>query len=257
MINFDSNHSYVEGNLNEKKGKIVLQKIIASGLIITNLLSFSGCSKTIPCDLQGEHAHYYISDENFGRYIVSEKSSTSGLNRTENYTFIDSEEEKLLNFINKNDLFEINANKDTITNITSTQSDHKEYRYKFVYSTLVPVLHFNGKNTYYTYISTPTTGYSWTSDPNHSNLTGEERVCHYLYYGYKIIKNEQGEYDLIKSNPVDNINDLPENYKYIQKTFYKVVNLYNKEEVLNYEDGQIEEKELYNEEEYNHSITRQ
>ena len=41
-------------------------------------------------------------------------------------------------------------------------------------------------------------GYSWTSYPNRGNLTGEERMCHYVYYGYKVLKNAEGKYFLMK-----------------------------------------------------------
>ena len=75
MLIFDSNHNFIDGNLNEKKGKKQFKNIIIGGLIITNLLSFSGCAKNVPCYVQGNHAHYYINDDYIGRYVVSEKSS--------------------------------------------------------------------------------------------------------------------------------------------------------------------------------------
>ena len=38
------------------------------------------------------------------------------------------------------------------------------------------------------------TNYSWTTDANHPNLTGEQREVHHMYQGYKIEVNEKGEY---------------------------------------------------------------
>lgn len=253
MLKFDSNHNYVEGNLNEKKGKKILKNIIIGGLIITNLLSFSGCTKSVPCDIQDSHAHYYVSDEYIGRYVVSEKSSVSGLNRLDNYIYVNEEEKSLLEFINKKDLFKIDENRNAIDNITNNQIDYKEYRYSYYYLLPIPRTHTSGKHHYITYNYMPTIGHSWTSNPNRDNLTGEERICHYVYYGYKITKNDKGNYELEKSEPVDSISELPEGYDYIKEKFYDVVDLYNKDEILDYEDGPEGEKEIISEDEYNQS----
>ena len=74
----------------------------------------------------------------------------------------------------------------------------------------------------------------------------------------KIEKNEKGKYEIIKSEPVDNLNDLPLEYQYIKENFYDIVNLYNKDEIFDYEDGPEEDKEIINENEFNdeQSISR-
>lgn len=256
MLKFDTNHTLIEGDLNKKKGNKILKNIIIGGLIITNLLSFSGCSKNVPCDVQGNHAHYYVNDDYIGRYINSEKSFMSGLNRLDNYIYINEEEERLLKFINKKDLFRIDDNKNAIDSITENHRDYKEYRYSYYYLMPYPITRTDGKNTYITYSYIPMIGYSWTNNPNRGNLTGEERVCHHVYYGYKVTKNAKGVYELEKSKPVDSIEELPEEYIYIKEKFYDIVNLYNKDEILDYEDGPEEEKEIISEEEYNQSLSK-
>ena len=55
---------------------------------------------------------------------------------------------------------------------------------------------------------------AWTTDPNHKNLTGRTRLCHHIYYGYKVVYNHAGNMCFDKSEPVDNIYDLPEEYDY-------------------------------------------
>ena len=255
MLNFDSNHTAIEGNLNQKKGKHSLKNMVVAGLLITNVLTFSGCAKTIDCDIEGTHAHYYVNEEDLGRYIISEKSSVSGLDRLDNYVYIDQENIELLEFVNKNDLFRIEDNKEYISNITETQEDYKEYRYSYYYLIPIPVIHSTGKTTFTTYYYIPKAVHSWTSNPDKNNLTGEERICHYVYYGYKIIQKD-GNYELEKSNPVDNLNELPEGYDYIKEKFYEVVDLNNKNEKLDYEDGPEEDKEIISEEEYNKSKSK-
>lgn len=256
MVNFDSSHSFIDGNLNDKKGKKTLQKLLVGGLIVVNLLSFSGCSKTFPCDVKGNHAHYYINGDLMGRYINSEKSYTAGLLRTDDYVLINREEEQLLKFINKNNLFEIESNKSVIADIVAAQEDYTEYRYSYIYSKMHRVPRYIGDDIEYFYWAVPTTGYSWTKDSNYYGLTGEERVCHYVYYGYEIIKNEKGKYELVKSEPVDSLDELPEGFNYVREKFYDIVNLYNKDEILDYEDGPSEDKEIVNEEEYTQSQSR-
>lgn len=252
MLSFDTNHQYVEGNINEKNGKKKIKNIVIAGLIIANLFTFSGCSKNVPCDISGDHAHYYVNDDDFGRYIVSEKSSVSGLNRSDDYTPVNKEEAKLLKFINKNGLFRIDENQQAIRNITDSHQDFVEYRYKYYYLMPIPVFHRIGNSTYITYNYIPMIAHSWTTDTSQS-LTGEERVCHYVYYGYKVIRNEKGSYELVKSDPVDDLSELPDGYDYIKEAFYDVVNLYDKNEILDYEDGPKEDKEIISEEEYSQS----
>lgn len=248
MLIFDTNHQYVEGNINEKNGKKKIKNIVLAGLIIANLFTFSGCANNVPCDISGDHAHYYVNDEYFGRYIVSEKSSISGLNRTDNYIPVSKEDAELLEFINKKGLFRIDYNQQAISNITDSHQDFIEYRYSYYYLMPIPVVY----GTEIRFNNMPMIGYSWTTDTS-KNLTGEERVCHYAYYGYKIIRNEKGTYELVKSDYVDNLSELPDGYDYIKEKFYDVVNLRDKNEILDYEDGPEDDKEIIGEEEYNQS----
>lgn len=250
MLNFDNNHSYADGNIDEIKGKKKFKNFIIAGLVFSNLVTFSGCAKNVPCDISDSHAHYYVNDDYLGRYIVSEKSSLSGLNRTDNYVEVRQEDAELLEFINKNDLFRISDNENAIENITNSHVDYIEYRYEYHYLIQQPIVVNNGKSIYTIPHSIPMTGYSWTTDTT-KDLTGEERMCHYVYYGYKVVKNRNGVYEIIKSEPVNDLSELPEGYDYIKEKFYDIVNLYDKNKVLDYEDGPEEGKVIINNDEYN------
>ena len=63
----------------------------------------------------------------------------------------------------------------------------------------------NGKttSTYFTYI--PQIRYSWTTNKDRSGLTGETRICHYVYTAYKIEKDEFGKFVLIPSEDVEDL----------------------------------------------------
>lgn len=240
MLNFDSNHSFFDKNINLEKGKEILMTVLATGAIVASIMTFSGFSKDVPCNVEGDHAHYYISEQQIGRYIVSEKNQVSGLKRTDDFKYIDKEEKDFYNYLNKNGLFNIEENKDVIENIMESNYDYTEYRYKYTYMQPIPVVHSSENGTYITYNYTPVTKYSWTTDKS-KDLTGESRRCHHVYYAYKLNKNEDGNYELIKSKPMDNIIQLMDGYDYIKKDFVSIVNE-NMEE-LDYEDG-VEKEEI-------------
>ena len=93
------------------------------------------------------------------------------------------------------------------------------------------------------YVYIPEVCYNWSTEI-HNTSTGEERICHYVYYGYKVIMNEKGKYEAIESEPVDDISKLPEGYDYIKEEFYDTVYIYDKEAVQNFEDDQEQAKTL-------------
>jgi len=242
MLKFDSEHASIKGNF--KKNKINLKNIIVAGMLVTSMLFYSGCAKTVDCDIKESHAHYYVNEDFLDKYIISEKEHIGNWYRTDNYINVTDDMEKLIEFENDEDLFRISFNKDKIDEITSEHTDYVEYRYKYTWLQAIPHFNYNGKTTtvWYTYI--PQTGYSWTDNPNHSRLTGEQRVVHYVYYGYKVVKNEKGKYELVKSDMVDNLSELSDEYYYIKEDFYKKVHLDNKELEVDYEDGPEEDKKL-------------
>ena len=235
MVNFDSSHKSVDENIKKKKGKSLTKRILATGLIIVNLITFAGCAKTMPCDIEGDHAHLYIDpDTKIERYIESEKSYVDGMDRTDEYIVINQEQSDLLKFMNKKDLFRIDENKEALQNIESQNQDYLEYRYKYIYMQPVPIVHSNGKFTFVTYNYIPITKYSWTTDQSR-NLTGETRVCHYTYYGYKVYQDENGKYKMEKSDLYESISDIPDEYEYVGNKYTAVVNG-DTYEVLDYED---------------------
>ena len=56
---------------------------------------------------------------------------------------------------------------------------------------------------------------------------------------------------LIASELVENLDDLSFEYTYITKDFYIPVNPNCKNEILEYEDGPMDDKDILNEDEYN------
>jgi len=239
MLNFDSDHKSFKGNIKEKRGRLIRNTVLA-GLMIANLFTFSGCAKEVPCSIEKPHAHLYVYSYSYDKdnplttYIPSEKDTVWGRTRTEQYIFINKEEEELLKFAEKRCLYRIDENRESLENIISNLDDQIEFEYsKKVYISV-------GKG-----VSRVTKHY-WTRDPNEENLTGNTRVCHHIFHVYKIIKNENGKYESIKSDDIDDFSNLPEGYDYIEDPvfFEKEYVNYNKmsEEDIN------EYRQAYNKE---------
>lgn len=234
-------------NLNVKKNLALRGvSLVLAGSLLTCTLS--GCSKKVDCDIDRRHAHAYVNDEGFTKYLEKENESSFSYDRTDEYIELSDEEADILKFANKKDLLRIEDNEELICNIESENEDYIEYRYSYLYMMPIPHTVSNGKtsSTYFTYI--PMTGYSWTTDKNHSRLTGQQRRCHYVYQAYKIAKNEKGKYVLIPSEYVDSIEELNGEYPYMKENFYKVIDAeYGND--LDYEDGPEEDHEPVEEQE--------
>lgn len=230
---------------------------IALVLALSSTISLAGCGKKVECDISENHAHKYTNEDGYIRYINEEYLSYEGYSRNEEYITI-GDETALYDFIDKKNLLRIQDNLDLITTTQENNKDYMEYRYKYIFMQPIPHTMRVGKTTttYFTYIPSPR--YSWTTNPNRSGLTGEERLCHYVYQGYKIEKDEKGKYVLIPSKYVDDLTTIMDEYPYTTKKYYTVVNVDGKE--VDYEDGKEEdltEEEKARIEEYNQENTNE
>lgn len=229
-------------NLKLNLKKLVALKGVALVLVLTTATtSLAGCSKKSDCSIDTYHAHKYVDDEGYVRYIDKEYISYEGYDWTDEYVELSENEKDLYKFFDKKNLLKIDDNLDVILSQQEKNCDYIEYRYSYTYMMPIPHVMRSGKTsiTYFTYI--PTTHHSWTTDPNHSRLTGEQRVCHHVYTAYKVEKDENGDYVLIPSSEVDDITIVMDEYPYIKKDYCKVINLEDGE-VLDYEDGPDEEE---------------
>lgn len=251
MLKFDSEHKNIKGSLKNSKDKIKLRNIVLGALIVSSVFLFSGCAKNVDCNIDVSHAHRYVSENHLDKYLVSEKEHVGSWIRSDDYILVNKEQEKLLDFINDKDLYIIEDNQDEIKSIISSNEDYIEYRYSYTYMMPIPHHRKIGKISTVTYTHVPQIRHSWTSDPNHPRLTGEQRIVHHMYQGYKIVTNEKGKYKIIASEFVDNPEDLSSEYKYISSDFCKKVYLNNKDLEVDYEDGPEEKNEQTKETEQN------
>lgn len=225
-------------NLQVNYEKFNSLKGLALALVLVTPFMLTGCSKKVDCDVNVSHAHLYINEDGLKRYVSKEKLRFEGYDRYDSYVSIEGQED-LYKFLTKKDLLRIEDNLDIVKSTQEQQVDYTEYRYRYTYMQPIPHTRKIGKTTttYFTYI--PQIRYSWTSDPNHSRLTGETRLCHYVYVGYKVEKNDKGKYILVESPVVDDLTTIMGEYPYIKKKFYYVVTSDGKE--ADYEDGKQED----------------
>lgn len=225
-------------NLNLKK--MVRLRGVPIALAATVLAtSLTGCGKKAECNVEGNHAHLYTNEEGYEAYYNKEYLTYDGYERQEEYVTLTDEELALCKFLDKKDLIKLEDNLDVILAQQEKNQDYVEYRYSYRKTIRRKI----GK----VWTHRRVTRYSWTSDPNHSGLTGETRLCHYVYQACNVYKDENGKYVVIPSEEVDDIRDLVGEYTYVRKVYYKVINLENNLE-LDYEDGPDCDDELTNEE---------
>ena len=211
------------------------------------LVTTSGCSKKAECNIPTYHAHRYVNEAQYVRYIDKEYLSYEGYERQEDYVTITENEKKLYQFFDKRNLLRIDDNIEAIQKAQEENQDFIEYRYAYTYLMPIPIVHSTGKTTTVTFIIVPQTHYSWTRDANHSRLTGETRLCHYEYTSYKIEIDEKGNYVLIPGSEKQDIISTKDEYPYILENFYKIINLENGLEA-DYEDMANDDVERIEEE---------
>ncbi len=219
--------------------KFLALKGTALALVVATMAtSLAGCGKKAECNIAEQHAHMYTNDVGYVRYIEDEHLRYNRYERSDEYVSIEGQEE-LYDFLTRKGLMRVDDNIDVVRAIQNTQEDYTEYRYRYTYLQPVPHVVSNGKTTttFFTFI--PITHYSWTDNPEHSGLTGETRLCRYIYEAYKVEIDEKGRCVLIPSPQVDDLTSVMDEYPYMKEKFYKVVNVHGEE--VDYEDGKEED----------------
>ena len=194
--------------------------------------------KKVDCNIEGEHAHLYECEESgLNRYLVSEDDSyLFDFNRSDKYVYTDETYNKeLLDYLGKERLYEIKLNEDYIANTLEEMTDHIEYGYTgndhdvvYVYQPgVIPGMDYIGISRRH--------GTDWKNEKEYEE-PDEVRLCHYTYTAYKVEKNDKGKYECIPCEPVENFEDIPEGYDYIDKYFYNVEYIFDEDAIKEFEN---------------------
>ncbi len=213
----------------KKNGK--LQIALASTLASLTLIS---CGEKSDCEIPTRHVHRYTreitEDITIERYIDNEHLTVGKYNWNDNYIEITKDDEELYKIIGKNGLFVGTDNWDYLYYRMANSHDYLEFYYR--YETVVPVTTIDDKGNPHTELKTEVhTG--WHEDPNSGNNTGRVRLNHHRFYGYRITY-KNGKYRLEKSNQVDDIRDIMDDYPYFNEDCSTIV----------YEEFYFDKKEL-------------
>lgn len=191
---------------NLKIRKQILPFAIAGTITFTSL---SGCSKKMDCDIEYNHMHKYVSEEGFETFKESEYEYDCDMNWTNETVEVNEELQRIDQF----DLLKIENNEKVLEEATKNDLPYVEYEYKYRKNRVIRV----GKNIRVIHYSRKT----FTKDPNHTNLTGYVRDVSYRYMGYKIEKDEDGNFQALCSGLVDNLFDIKDEYPYFKLADYK------------------------------------
>lgn len=205
------------------------KQLIVGLLGAATVFTTSACAKVVDCDINGKHSHNYINEEGYIWELESEREFVESFYRTDDYRSITEEDNKRLREIYMYDLLRISDNLDKLLQLESSLYDYKQYEYSYTERQLFMV----GK----TAASRLVTYYDYTNDKEAEDLTGNERIVTHKFIGYKFIKNDKGKLEMIKSDPMDTIEELVDaGYEYVR--YNKIYVSYDREtnKLIGYED---------------------
>ena len=205
------------------------KQLIAGLLGAATVFTTSACAKVVNCDISEEHSHNYVNNEGYIWELKSEREFVESFYRTDDYRSITEEDNKRLREIYMYDLLRISDNLDKLLQLESSLYDYKQYEYSYTERQLFMV----GK----TAASRLVTYYDYTNDKEAEDLTGNERIVTHKFIGYKFIENDKGKLEMIKSDPMDSIEELVDDgYEYVR--YKKIYAGYDREtnEFIQYED---------------------
>ncbi len=197
----------------EKKFKLVKRKV-SYIIALTSLVMCTGCTKEVDCNIEEEHVHLYINeDDNLSRYIQSEKVEVDNHVRKDEYLPMTDE----LNIINDNKFYIVEDNTEYLNKVINEKTPKREaYVYDYIYGTYVgygmgynvlsgKTEYFYGTHTGYHY------GYEWQEISLDEYTEVQVRDITYQFRFYKI--NDDGT---VSSLLVNSLDELPEEYKYFK-----------------------------------------
>lgn len=187
--------------------------------ILTSLI-LSGCSEKSNCELPSRHIHKYTKDLNnstITTYLDNEHTEYFGYRWNNDYIEITKDDEAFYKTLGMK--FDGIENWDYLYNTMSINHDYFTFYYR--YTTIETYTETDSKGN--THIRTRTVVHSgWTDDPNYSHNTGEVRLNHHRYYGYRVTK-KNGKYILERSPLVDDIREIINDYPYVDEECYDIV----------------------------------
>ena len=190
---------------------------ILSGLLASTMF-LSACGKKSECEIPSRHVHRYTkqvtSEISLEEYIDSEKLEHHGFNWNPDYIEINKHDEELYKVLNNKLLFSGVNNWDYLYNtMVNNNEDYLMFYYEYYTTEIYSTTDANGNISTYTQTVRHD---GWHSNPHDSDNTGDVRLYHHQFFGYRVI-SINGNYVLEKSPLVDDIRDVIEEYPYFSQ----------------------------------------
>ena len=188
-------------------------RVVSSFLATTMFLS--GCGKKAECDVPSRHVHKYTKevtdDITIEKYLDSEYLRTSGYDWNEEYIEITKDDEAL--YKATKGLFVGKDNWDYLYNQMATHHDYLEFYYEYWTDEVRTRTNSEGEIETYTERVHHS---GWHTNAKDSDNTGETRLYHHRYIGYRVVYNN-GKYKLEQSRAVDDIREIIDDYPYFKE----------------------------------------
>ncbi len=183
-------------------------------LALAAALSLSACSKTMDCNVEGEHIHVYMNDRAVRRLIEGEKEVVSGYTWTEE-TLPLTKEYKI---VAENGLCMVESNRGYLMNkATVLPNDYREeYRSEYVFGTYWGYGYgYNMTDGEYKYGYGLIQGYhyeeDWYTIPDYEYTSNKVRDITFKIVLYKITSSGQ-----IVSKTFDSLDEIDPEYCYFK-----------------------------------------
>ena len=194
----------------------------------------------VNCKIAGKHVHLYQKVTELGtisKYIHGERKVIDGYKQTEQFMRSNRFYDDVLRLLNKNQLFRAEYNMDYLKTLMANNNDFPlEYEYESIEEDIKFEIDEDGNSIPLIYTDKKK---GWHKDINDKNNTGKVRRCKPMYYGYKIIIQNDKPI-LVQSPLVSNINDLLNEYPYYREDCYEII----KEELPQYDDNSENVKKM-------------
>ena len=202
------------------KNKIKNQ-IIPSAYIL--LLLLSSCGKQSDCEIPSRHVHKYtksITDEiNIEIFKENEVLNDWGYKWNSDYIEITQNDSQLYDVLNRNGLFDGINNYDYLYYLMKNNNDYLMFYYEYETTETYTVTNEDGETELKT---RKVKKDGWHNDSRDSDNTGEVRLYHHKYFGYRIV-NINGKFKVEKSPLVDDIREIIDDYPYFKEDCYEEV----------------------------------
>ena len=214
--------------------------------MIMSSLALTACGEKSECDLPTRHVHLYTkeidNDITISKYKDSENLyDMDGYHWNEDYIEINKMDEDFYKVLSKNGLFDAKENWDYLYYNMSRNKDYLEYYYKYTEIVTDTYTDSDGKK----HTDTKEVEHKgWHRDKFSSHNTGEIRLCHTVYCGYRINYDKTKEKFYVEASPyVDDVRYIMEDYPYVGERSYTEVN--KEHYVLDFQIPFVEPEDYY------------